>query len=249
MKIVEYAKAHPWTTGVVVIIGGIIFIMIVRGSGGSSESSGGSSGPSDAEIAANAQIAAAQIAANAQTSQAGAAVQAAQIGAGVQLNSDNKAAEVAMAQIAAQRDLGMQTITSQENAVTAQINATTAQQQSILSRLGSVKKKNRDDVLQALITGQQFHGDNSSPFWNNIGGALSGLGSAAQGIGSIFSDQRLKENITYKGEDAKGRGVYEFNYKGSKTRRLGFIAQDVARSSPDVVFRDPRSGFLKLAHM
>ena len=56
MNITQYVKEHPWATGIIVLVGGFIFIMIFRGSSDTS-SSGGVSRPSDAEIAANAQIA------------------------------------------------------------------------------------------------------------------------------------------------------------------------------------------------
>lgn len=244
MKIVEYAKEHPYATGVIVLIGGIIFILIVRGGSSGGGGEGGASRPSDAEIAANAQIAAAQIAAQAQAAQAGAAVQAAQIGAGVQLNSDNRAAEVAMAQIAAERDLGIKMVEGQTSVVTAQVNAQAQQRAQIIGALGGVKKKNRDDVLQALITGQPYYPQHNPG--NSIAGIIGSIGSAAGNILPFFSDMRLKENIRYIGEDERGLGIYEFNYKGSNRTRRGVIAQDVARKYPDAVIRDNNKGYYKV---
>ena len=233
MQIVEWAKSHPIATGAIVIIGGIIFIVIVRG--GSSGSSNTASGPSDTQIMADAQIKAAQIAASAQAAQAGAAVQAAQIGAGVQINSDNKAAEVYMAQIQAQKDLGMGLVQAEQ-----------AKADVVKSTLPLVKQKNRDDVLQAYLTGQLYHHQYDNNPGNSVGGILSGAGSAIKSLGSIFSDERLKENIRHIGYDKRGRDLYEFNYKGSSRKRIGHIAQAIERSEPDKVFHDKRTGYKRI---
>lgn len=233
MQIVEWAKNHPIGTGAIVIIGGIIFIMIVRGGG--SSSSAAPSGPSDAQIMADAQIKGAQIAASAQAAQAGAAIQAAQIGAGVQINSDNKAAEVYMAQITAQKDIAMGMVAAEK-----------AKGDVVAAALPLVKQKNRDDVLQAYVTGQLYHHQYDTNPGNSVGGILSGAGSLAKSLGSIFSDARLKENIRHIGYDKRGRDLYEFNYKGSSKKRIGYMAQAVERSEPDKVFTDNRTGFKRI---
>lgn len=191
MKIVEYAKEHPWATGIIVIIGGIIFLSItgVFGGGGESDGSGGApSRPSDAEVMANAQIAAATIQANAATS-------AAQIGAGTQMNSDNLAAQVAIRTIEAQeklglfqteaeRDVAIKTIEGQTTAVTATIAGQQAQYQSIINSLGSIKKKNRDDVLQALITGQPYYAQQNPG--NSAAGIITSIGNLAGNVSKLI---------------------------------------------------------------
>ena len=63
--------------------------------------------------------------------------------------------------------------------------------------------------------------------------ALSSLGQIA-GIASMFSDERLKENITQIGS-FNGLGVYEFNYLWSPTKMIGFIAQEVEKVLPEAV--------------
>jgi len=255
MSILNYAKEHPWATGTIVVIGGIIFIMIVRG-GSSSGSSGSTvSRPSDAEIAANATIQAAQIAAQAQATQAGAAVNAAQIGAGVQLNSDNKAAEVAMTQILATKELGLATIGAQSEAVMTQLNADAATQQAFLNSASGLKSGDKTKVLQTYVTGQyapsKYNTQGGSVWFpqagNTAGGIISSAGGLISTIGSVFSDQRLKENIVHIGYDDKGRDVFEYNYKGSKTRRRGYIAQQIARSEPQLVHIDEPTGFYKVS--
>lgn len=176
MQIIEYAKSHPIGTGFIVIVGGLIFIMIVRGGGGESAATPVNNGPSEAEIMANANLQAAQI-------QAGAAVSAAQIGAGVQLNSDNKAAEVAMRQLDISRELGVTQIQEQGEAVEAALAAQNARVSMVTSSLGSIKKKNRDDVLQALITGQPYHGQPN----NTASNIISSIGGAAGNIAKLFA--------------------------------------------------------------
>jgi hypothetical protein len=191
---------------------------------------------------ANAQIQAAQI--NMQGAIAGA-----QIGAGVQLNSDNKTAEVAMAQITAARDLGLAQVDAQKTAVVSTIQGQNAQYQAIVGALPMVRKKMRDEVLQSLTTGQVvgYQGPPGPGTITQIGQAAGGIASAIGSIGGLFSDQRLKENIVYLGEDKRGMGVYEFNYKGSKTRRRGRIAQDVMRSYSELVHQDNKTGYLKIS--
>lgn len=249
MQIMEYAKSHPWATGIIVVVGGFIFIMIFKG-GGSSSGGGNASRPSDAEIAANATIQAAQIAATAQGTQASAAVQAAQVGAGVQMNSDNKAAEVAMTQINAQKDLGLEYLHGQESVAAAYEATRSAALQSLaqggFGKYGSVEKAN---AIASVASGQPVQ---STPNNNNSKGTLEqifgsgGIISTIGSIASIFSDMRLKEHIVLLGYDKNGNGIYEYNYKGSNTRHRGVIAQDVMRSHPEAVSIDPGTGFWKV---
>lgn len=231
MKIVEYAKTHPYATGTVVIIGGILFIMIVRGGNGSN--SDAPSGPSDAQIAAQAGLQAAQI-------QAQAGIQAAQIGAGVQLNSDNKAAEVALEQLRTQKAIYTKYFASQTDTAKAAIDAEVRAKSAAIAGIANSSAKGRYKAagIDAIITGQntfQFSGNaGSSGGLGSILG-LGGIGGVLSGIGSIFSDERLKENIAWIGHDKNGRNLYSYNYRGSKTKRVGYIAQDIARAEPDKI--------------
>ena len=78
------------------------------------------------------------------------------------------------------------------------------------------------------------------PPTNRLGGALqiaqTGLSMAAslKTLG-VFSDRRLKENIKQVGTSPKGYNIYEFNYKGGKTRFRGAMAQDVIKKNPMAV--------------
>jgi hypothetical protein len=50
----------------------------------------------------------------------------------------------------------------------------------------------------------------------------------------MFSDERLKENITQIGS-FNGLGVYEFNYLWGPAKMIGFIAQEVEKVLPEAV--------------
>lgn len=49
-----------------------------------------------------------------------------------------------------------------------------------------------------------------------------------------MSDQRLKENFEYIG-DENGHRVYKFNYKGTPAKYIGVIAQEVQKKNPEAV--------------
>ena len=73
-------------------------------------------------------------------------------------------------------------------------------------------------------------------------GAASDIGMALS-IASMFSDVRLKENVVHVGTAPSGISIYEWNYKWSKQRYRGAIAQDVLNFKPEaVVTMEP--GFL-----
>ena len=60
-------------------------------------------------------------------------------------------------------------------------------------------------------------------------------GTAAGNIFSMFSDERLKENIEPVGELFDGTNVYRYNYKGDNIPRIGVMAQEVEKTRPDAV--------------
>lgn len=74
-----------------------------------------------------------------------------------------------------------------------------------------------------------------------IGGGLSMAGM----LGSLFSDENLKENILPVGKLNDGQKIYSYTYKGDSVPRIGLLAQEVAKVRPEAVHRDP-SGFLKV---
>lgn len=65
-------------------------------------------------------------------------------------------------------------------------------------------------------------------------GSFQGLGGFA-GIASMFSDERLKEDIAPVGKLADGQKVYSYRYKGDPTPQIGLLAQEVEGHAPDAV--------------
>lgn len=68
---------------------------------------------------------------------------------------------------------------------------------------------------------------------NTIGGGL--LSSAGSGLMSIFSDERLKEDIAPVGELYDGTNIYSYRYKGDPVPRIGVMAQEIEKTNPDAV--------------
>jgi endosialidase-like protein len=70
----------------------------------------------------------------------------------------------------------------------------------------------------------------------SVGGApLSGGTIGGNLFGSIFSDERLKEDIAKVGELFDGTNVYSYRYKGSHVPQIGLMAQEVEQTHPDAV--------------
>lgn len=68
------------------------------------------------------------------------------------------------------------------------------------------------------------------------GSSSSSKSSSSNGIASLFSDRKLKENIKEAGQE-NGHNIYEYNYKDdkNKTRFIGVIAQEVQQTHPEAV--------------
>lgn len=73
----------------------------------------------------------------------------------------------------------------------------------------------------------------SADTWNTI------LKGASIGLPLIFSDRRLKENITPVGALNDGQTVYSYRYKGDPRTQIGLLAQEVERIHPEAVARHP----------
>lgn len=78
---------------------------------------------------------------------------------------------------------------------------------------------------------------------NQLMGSLGQMAMLLASKGAIFSDARLKEDITYTGEHIGEIPLATFRYKGSSRKLLGVIAQDVLKVKPSAV-RTHASGFL-----
>lgn len=62
----------------------------------------------------------------------------------------------------------------------------------------------------------------------------AGTGAASM-LASMFSDERLKEDIEEVGSLRDGQPVYKYRYIGSPVFQIGLMAQDVEKTNPDAV--------------
>ena len=69
----------------------------------------------------------------------------------------------------------------------------------------------------------------------NLGGQVLGGLNGVGGIGSLFSDRRLKRNIRKLGSRPDGLGVYEFDYVWGGGKNIGLMAQEVINVYPHAV--------------
>ncbi len=77
---------------------------------------------------------------------------------------------------------------------------------------------------------------------------MQGLGAASSigGLFAAFSDARLKKNVDYVGDDAKGHRWYDFHYVGEDDdapKRRGVMAQEAMKIAPHAISMHP-IGFL-----
>jgi hypothetical protein len=119
-----------------------------------------------------------------------------------------------------------------------------AGQQDMLAQLGYQTQTGIGNAnANADLAGLQASGN----FWNMLGGlggmktsgggtvggnAISGLGSM---LGSVFSDERLKEDVETVGELFDGQPVYKYRYIGDPKWQIGLMAQDVEKIIPEAV--------------
>jgi hypothetical protein len=66
----------------------------------------------------------------------------------------------------------------------------------------------------------------------------SGIMGAIGGVLGFFSDDRLKDNIVFRGRRGDGLGVYEFTFKGGTDRYEGVMADEVEVLYPSAVSID-----------
>jgi hypothetical protein len=98
------------------------------------------------------------------------------------------------------------------------------------------------DPRQPVKPPKPIKGATSSLAGGIARGAANDIAMGLQ-IATMFSDARLKENVLHIGTAPSGISIYEWNYKWSKQRYRGVIAQDVLNFKPEaVVTMEP--GFL-----
>lgn len=115
-----------------------------------------------------------------------------------------------------------------------------AQQQGALQK-ATLQVQGNVQVAGYQEQAAQLRDEASAARTAGTGGILGGI---IGGIASIFSDMRLKDNVTHLYTREDGISVYSFSYKGSTDTWVGAVAQDVQRVRPDAVYEE--DGFLKV---
>lgn len=80
----------------------------------------------------------------------------------------------------------------------------------------------------------QFGGDVLGGLFGLGGGLLSGAGKAG-GFGALFSDRRLKTDISRVGTTDNGLGVYVYRYISGGPMQMGVMADEVEQVMPEAV--------------
>lgn len=176
MKIVEWAKAHPWTTGAVIVGGGLTFILISGwfggGGGGQSVSVGSANGGmSDAEVAAAAQIQAAQIQANAYGAQAQYQLQSDQLMANLYGQQAAYDYNLGLKQLDVGKDLTLAQINSQNiNSYLSSYTAVALNQQQTQQNLALIQSNTKKKSTQKAVTSIVQAAQNTFPSYTQLVG-------------------------------------------------------------------------------
>lgn len=118
-------------------------------------------------------------------------------------------------------------------------------------RIQSQEQDELDSQYQNSLLGQNADFDALSNYLSVLSG-IGGLGgtatgkqtqnpgilgilSGAAGIASLFSDQRLKEDVKRVGLTDDGLPIYTYRYRGSDQVHMGVMAQEVAQVRPEAV--------------
>ena len=144
--------------------------------------------------------------------------------------------------------LGMQTL------------STTAGQASgvfggALSQAGNVESFNRNmlmsDRLSARNNNAALQAASIQGSAAQSAGMMNMIGGLGQGLGSYFSDKRMKKDIKPVGKDGVlNLKTYEYRYKGEgkdAPKRVGYMAQDVQKVLPEAVEEVSVKGKKRLA--
>lgn len=91
-------------------------------------------------------------------------------------------------------------------------------------------------MMSPFLSGSSSNSSSKSSSYNGIGDTLGKVGGMMTGASLLFSDERLKQDISHVGEE-NGHRIYEFGYIGDKDnkRYRGVMAQDVEKVAPDAV--------------
>lgn len=93
--------------------------------------------------------------------------------------------------------------------------------------------QNQIATVTAALAGTPYTKTTTSEEPNNSGWGI--VGSLIGGLGSLFSDRRLKTDISVIGQTFDGLDIYRFKYRGDPRWYIGFIAQEIEQIIPDAV--------------
>lgn len=102
--------------------------------------------------------------------------------------------------------------------------------QSLIENQGNI------DIQSHVIAAANLRAQAASAQNAAKGAGISGLFGIATGVLSLFSDERLKENITFLRVGKGGHRMYSYNYKADPaTKYVGYMAQEVEKVEPGMV--------------
>ena len=86
-----------------------------------------------------------------------------------------------------------------------------------------------------LATGQPHGNTTTGPGQNTFAQNIGAFGALAGGLGTAFSDRRLKADIKRVGALPSGLAVYAYRYLWERGQRLGVMADEAAKLFPNAV--------------
>lgn len=127
--------------------------------------------------------------------------------------------------------------------------ADAANYSNIASQIGGMGGTSQTQGISVGQNKTTSSGGGSGIIGSILGGGMTGLSflknmGGMGGLGALFSDERLKENIKPVGETYDGQQIYSYNYKTGGPRMFGLMAQEVLQHKPEAVSQDPESGYL-----
>ena len=121
------------------------------------------------------------------------------------------------------------------------LGAYQAQQQAEIARQNQQAAQSSNLTGGLFGLGSSLIGGLSNTAGGLIGGASKAVSSIGNAVSSLFSDIRMKENVSQIGKTPAGLNIYEFEYKpkykdlAGHGKHIGVMAQEVEQVIPDAV--------------
>lgn len=99
-----------------------------------------------------------------------------------------------------------------------------------------IENQGQIDIQSHLVQAADLRAEAASSRNSAKSSKIGGFLQIGLGILSLFSDERLKENIEFIRVGKNGHRMYAYNYKADPgTRYVGYMAQEVERVEPGMV--------------